>query len=474
MKGMSSNKSLALLALLCVAGCAPLGPALQRPALPAHLSQQPGQFMEGGAAVYAAEALPSRWWRLYQEPVLDALIADAFKANTDLRVAAANLERSQALDQEVKSAAGVQTAVSGGVAYSKVSNLGVGAPNVASAAFDAGVGISYEIDVVGRVKRTMEAAQLDVEAQAAAYDLVRINVAAAVADAYTQACAMGASIAVANRSIQLQRDSLGIVERGIRGGLYPSVDATRSRATLAQLEAAVMPLESSRRAALYSLAVLLGRAPRDYPPAVAHCAAIPKLAQAMPIGNGMDLIRRRPDIREVEGQLLAATARIGIAVADLYPSVSLGATVGTTARTPGDLTRDSAYRFSLGPLISWSFPNSGAARARIAQSEAAARGALATFDGTVLTALRETETALGTYARDLDENAKLQVARDESRRAAATQTRMAAGGMSTGLELLDAQRTLAATESALVSSDTAIAKDSIKLFLALGGGWEPE
>ena len=468
------KKPLVLACLLLAAGCAPVGPDLKRPALPAHVAEQPAAFVEGGAAVYAAQPLPSNWWRLYQEPALDALMTEAFSANTDLRVAAANLESSRTIVEATRAAAGVQTTLTTGVTYSKLTGLGEGTANQAQAAFDAGIGISYEVDAVGRIKRSIEAVQMDARAQAAAYALARINVAASVVTAYTQACAMGASIAVANQSIRLQRDSLRVTQRGVQGGIYPPVDATRSRVLLAQLEATVMPMESNRRAALYSVAVLLGRAPRDYPPALASCTVIPKLAQAIPVGNGMQLIRRRPDIREAESALMAATARIGVATADLYPSVSLGATLGSTTRTLSNLTNGSAYRFSVGPLINWSFPNTSVARAQIAESNALARAALATFDGTVLTSLRETETALGTYARDLDENAKLKVARDESRTAAATQTRMSSGGLSTSLDLLDAQRTLASAEAALVQSDSTIAADSVKLFLALGGGWETD
>jgi outer membrane protein TolC len=186
----------------------------------------------------------------------------------------------------------------------------------------------------------------------------------------------------------------------------------------------------------------------------------------------MALIRRRPDIRQAERQLAAATARMGVATAELYPSVSFGASLGTTSRGVGNLFDSSAFRFSLGPLISWTFPNRGVARARIVEADAASRGALAAFDGSVLSALREVETALSTYARDLEQNAKLKIARDENRKAFGLQTRMTRGGLGTGLDLLDAERSLAAAESALAASSATIANDRVRVFLALGGGWE--
>lgn len=466
-----------LLVAACIAGlagCAAVGPDYRRPPLPAQVDVQPAAFVEGSSAVYASAPLPPRWWKLYKDPLLDRLVEEALRANTDLRIAAANLERSRAIVDEARAAFGVQTTAGADVSYAETSNLGNGSPKGGHAAFDAGFGIAYEIDVAGRIRRTIEAVEGDAGALAAAYDLARVSVAANVAGAYSQACATRARIDVARESIRLQADSLKITERGLRGGIYTPLEAARSRVLLAQLEAAVPPLESLHRSALYSLAALLGRAPRDYPPEVDACATSPAIGQSIPIGDGLSLIRRRPDIREAERRLAAATARIGVATADLYPSVSFGATLGTTSQTLGGLTHGSALRYNIGPLVSWRFPNTTAARARIAQSNAAAAAALAAFDGAVLTALRETETALGTYVRDLEENAKLRVARDESRQAVAMQRRLSGGGLSTGLELLDAQRTLASAQAALALSDSSIAMDRVKLFLALGGGWENE
>lgn len=455
-----------------VAGCTAVGPEYRAPALPAHVGETPTGFKEGRSPAYSPAPLPAHWWQLYADPQLDELVEEALKVNTDLRVAAANLERMRAVVNEARARAGVETSLDGGASVGETSNLGIGSPAGMHATLDAGIGISYELDVVGRIRRTIEAAQADADAQAAAYDLARITVAANVVGAYSDACAAGARIAVATRSVDLQRQSLALTERGMRAGLYTPLDATRSRALLAQLEAAVPPLESSRKAALYSLAVLLGRAPGDYPAQLDECAVIPAVRQSLPIGDGAALIRRRPDIREAERALAAATARVGIATADLYPSVSLGGSLGTTSRSVEGLVDSSAFRFSVGPLISWSFPNRNVARARIAQSDATARAALARFDGSVLSALREAETALGTYARDLEENAKLKVGLDESRKAAALQSRMTRGGLTSSLELLDAERSLASAEAALAVSNATIAADRVRLFLALGGGWE--
>lgn len=457
---------------LVLTGCATVGPDYRMPPPVAGIETRSPAFAEGAAAIYSAEPLPSRWWQLYADPVLDALVEEALAANTDLRIAAANLERSRAIVSEVRARSGVQTSVDGGALVGEASSLGIGSPAGTHTTLDGGISISYELDAVGRIRRIVEAAEADADAQAAAYDLARTTVAAGLVGAYGEACANGARIAVALRSVDVQRRSLELTQRGVRGGIYNPLDATRSRALLAQLEAALPPLESSRKAALYSLAVLLGRSPEDYPPELARCAAIPVITRALPIGNGVALIRRRPDVREAERALAAATARIGVATADLYPSVSLGGSLGTTSRHVDGLVDSAAFRFNIGPLISWSFPNRRVARARIAQSDAAARAALARFDGSVLAALREAETALGTYARDLEQNVKLKLARDESRKAADLQARMTRGGLASGLELLDTERNVASAEAALAASNATIVADRVRLFLALGGGWD--
>jgi len=191
------------------------------------------------------------------------------------------------------------------------------------------------------------------------------------------------------------------------------------------------------------------------------------------VGDGAALLRRRPDIRQAERSLAAATARIGVATADLYPKISLGlsAASGGPASMFGDR---GTFGWSLGPLISWTVPNTGAAQARIAQAEASTKAALAQFDKTVLNALRETESALAVYARQLDREAALKAARDQSAEAAAQARQLFQYGKTDYLTVLDAERTLASNESALAASRAELSQDQIALFLALGGGWEDQ
>lgn len=463
------------MALCLLAGCATVGPDYTPPRLPGSLAGHPADAFDATRkhpSALSTAPLPRDWWQLYNDPRLDALVKQTLTANTDVRVAVANLEQARAVARATRAAAGVRTTSSGGLSVGQVSNGGAGPTSGTHPSIDAGFGVSYEVDVVGRIRREIESATANVQAQAAAADLARITVVAHVVGAYTNACAAGAELQVARHSADLQRQSLALTERGADAGLYSPLDVTRSRALLAQLQAAMPSLENARQTALYRLAVLTGRAPTDYPAALAHCTHIPTLDQPIPVGDGAALIRRRPDIREAERQLAAATADIGVATAKLYPSVTLGASVGTTSRKIDTLLDRSALHFSLGPLISWTFPNTRVARAKIDQAGAAQRAALAHFDGIVLASLREARSALTNYGHDLEANARLRAARDASRKAAAMEQRLLRGGTASHLEMLDVQRSLTSAEAALATSNATLAGDRVRIFLALGGGWE--
>lgn len=460
------SRALPALVLASLAACSTVGPDYKVPATPAATLQTADNSKVSSAP------LPAQWWKLYDNPKLNEWVSEALQANQQLQVAQANLERAQALEQAVQASTGAQTAVTGSATFGQTSNLGLGHVAGAHTTFDGGLGVSYEVDAVGRIKRLLEASSASTEAQAAAVDLAKITVVANTVGAYSDACSFGARLNVANHLIQLQEDNLTLLQRGLKGGIYSELDLTRGQALLAQLKSAVPVLESGRTAALYQLAVLMGKQPEQYPPEAAQCDTPLDTKAALPVGDGTALIARRPDIRQAERLLAASTANIGVATADLYPRVTLGASVGSTARQFSQLADNSAVRFSVGPLISWQFPNTAVVRANIAAANAQAKGALAQFDATVLNALRETDTALNSYAKDLDEHSQLQVALNESRKAAEQENRLFKGGLASGLELLDVQRSLTTAENALAVSEAKLSSDRIRVFLALGGGWE--
>ncbi|MEI9983106.1 MAG: TolC family protein [Aliidongia sp.] len=197
----------------------------------------------------------------------------------------------------------------------------------------------------------------------------------------------------------------------------------------------------------------------------------PALKRPLPIGDGAALIRRRPDLREAERELAAATATIGIETAQLYPQVSLGGSAdfgGPSAAFAGH----ARFALSLGPLVTWTFPNLAVAHARIGAAGATAEAAAAQFDSAVIGALQQTETALSAYARELDHNRDLYGVRDDDARAAAEAERLFRLGRTDFINVLTAEANLAGAEAALTSSDASVSDRQIDVFLALGGGWE--
>ncbi|MGN6389065.1 MAG: efflux transporter outer membrane subunit [Burkholderiaceae bacterium] len=465
-----------VLATLTLAGCTAAGPDYRMPSdAAANRLDAAAPFAAAQEAALSAAPLPPHWWRLYRDRKLDALIDKALHANTDLRVAAANLARVRGALAEVEAAGRPAASVTTAPAYGRASAAAKGFPSPlpASGTYDAGAAVSYQVDLFGKLARATEAAEGDVQAAQAALDLARVTVAADTARAYVDACSAARQLAVARRSVGLQQEFVRFTTERTRGGRGTPLDVSRARSQLEQLRAAVPPLQAQQRTAGYRLAVLTGEVPGSPSAPSVACRKAPRLTTPIPVGDGTALLRRRPDIRQAERTLAAATARIGVATADLYPSVSLGLSAGSSGTLAG-FGATNAFRWSLGPLITWTLPSNGAARSRIAQAQAGADVALARFDATVLAALRETETALTVYARDLDRDAALVSARDQSALAARQADELYRYGRTDFLTVLDARRTLASAESALAASDGQLAADQVALFLALGGGWEQE
>lgn len=465
------NSLLATLMLLPLTACATAGPDYRPPANSA--ATQPaaqGRFHSAqGPQIASDTPLPDHWWRLYNDPRLDALIETALTANADLRVADANLTRAQAVLREAEASRTISTTANGGASIARPSATGATLPGTLG--YDLGLSASYPLDLNGRIKRAIEASNADVEATAAARDYVRVGIAAATARAYAQICAANYALNVNRQVVALQRQTLDATQRLFKGGRGTGFDVSRARTAVESSEAALPAFEADRQTGLYLLATLTGRPPADYPADVAGCATLPSLAQPLPVGDGATLIRRRPDIRQAERTIAGDTARLGIATADLYPQISIGGSLGLGGPL-SNLGSGTSFGFSLGPLLSWSIPNRPVVRARIAQADAQIQADLASFDSIVLEALRQTESALETYRRSSQRSEALSRAQASAALSASQANRLFRFGRGDFLSLLDAQRSLATAQAQSATAKTQLLQDQIALFLALGGGWQ--
>jgi NodT family efflux transporter outer membrane factor (OMF) lipoprotein len=339
--------------------------------------------------------------------------------------------------------------------------------------FDTVFDMSYELDLFGRVRRSIEASKADAEAAEAGRDILKITVAAETARAYAQVCTLGEQLAVAYHSLDVVSREAWITGQRHDAGANSEFDVIRAQGLVAQVRSTIPPLEGQRRAALYQLGALLGRAPVNAPKEAEACATAPRLNVLIPIGDGAALLKRRPDVRLADRRLAAATARVGVAMADLYPRISLTGLYGGVATDTADLTRNAGLAWGVGPKISWVFPNQAAPRARIRQAKAGAEAALDSFDSTVLQALKETEQALATYGSELDRREALADAQDKARKGFDIAHGQFLAGSIPNLDLLTAEQSLIAADTAIAASDGALVQDQIALFKALGGGWRP-
>jgi NodT family efflux transporter outer membrane factor (OMF) lipoprotein len=422
-------------------------------------------------AVTADEEPPGHWWQLYDDPELNQLVTAALAANTDLRVAEANLERSHALVEQVKARQQVQGSFNADPAYALMSAEQYFQPQVIGAMgmYDLGASAFYELDLFGGIRRGIEAASAEHEAVAAARDQVQMAVAAQVVAAYVDLCSAGAQRKHVEQMLALQQERLEYLQTLAVDGRGTRLNITPAQEILERVRADIPTLDARTHDALYLLATLTGRPPAAMDVRLQSCTVIPVLDRPIPVGDGVALLKRRPDIRRAERELAAATAHIGVVTADLYPRITLGGGVGSTGRL-SDFLDALTNRFAIGFSLHWEL-NPTATRARIEQAEAAARASLARFDGVVLKALRETASALDSYTQALERDATLRAARERSLAALTDMRTLEAAGRATRLQTLDAERALAALDNALIASQAQIAADQVAVFLALGGGW---
>lgn len=454
---------------LALSACA-VGPKYISPT-PAAPSQS--SFLEAGKSpAFNGEQPSGKWWSLFADPALDALVEEALVANTDLRVAAANLAQARAVLREARSGRLPSTDIGASGAYARQPGTVTGVGPIEGENYDVGLDVGYQIDLFGRVGSAIRASRADAEAVQAAFDLSRITVAAETTRAYADVCAFNRQLAVAEETLQIQQRTFDLTRRLFEGGRATRLETAQAGALYEQTRAAVPQLTAQRSAALYRLAVLTGKPPAEAPQHVLSCQAVPEIHQAIPVGDGASLLARRPDIRRAERQLAAASARVNVATADLYPSIRLGGSIGSTAQDIGDIGSSDSFRFSIGPLISWSFPNIALAKSRIAQAEAGADAALATFDGTWLGALRETESALANYSGEIERVAALSAAEREAAEAARIARLRYEAGREGFQVVLDAERSLAQIRASIAQAEQQRATYLIGLFLALGGGWQ--
>lgn len=425
------------------------------------------------ASGYTSDASVSAWWRKFNDSKLNSLIDRAFANNHDLRIAAARVDEARAL----RTAARFDffPTVTSDASYvnqrSSIAQSFAGRSRSAEL-YDVGLDAGYEIDFWGRVRNNNKAALAELgTAEALRHDTL-VLLSAEVARAYLELRGLQNQLAVAQRNATNQRETLKLTESLLQGGRGTELDTSRARAQLNTTLAAIPLIESNIRRDIHRLSVLIGEQPQVLLGDLLKSRPMPALPSIVRIGNPADLLRRRPDIRAQEFQLEAATARVGVAAADLFPRVTFNGRVALQAETLSGITKSGADTYSFGPSITWAAFDLGRVKAQIDASKARNRQQLAEYEKTVLGALEETENSLTEFGRQRARRDFLREASAASQQAAKLARERYQNGVADFLTVLDAERVMLEAESLQAESETLTATSLVAIYKALGGGWE--
>ena len=450
-----------LLATLLALGCAPRGPYSPPVTPPAALTQL-------NASAFEPQAYDPRWWHLFQDPVLDRLEAAALDSNHDIRQAVARVDQARAIFRDVELDQFPVASVGASVDVREQAIPGFTTEPLRTNTYRTGLVAFWELDLFGGIRSAVQSARAEAQGLEASLEDVRVVVAAEVARNYFLLRGLQQQLAVADRSLSNQREALRLTSVRRDAGLGEEQDVASAAASVAAVEASVPPLRQGLAVQRHRLAVLIGVRPSDLAEDLAPRPYAP-LMTTLPIGTASDLLRRRPDVRAAERQLAAATAREGIAAADLYPRVSISGVLGFLAGRGNIFSLTQSRQWAVTPAVSWVGTDLGSARARLRGTEAATREVLARYEQTVLRAIEETENALVGYRESQAGLERLmEQARQSARSADLARTRYREG-LTDFLDLLDAERTQLGAEDAVARVEAGVFTSVVDVYKALGG-----
>jgi multidrug efflux system outer membrane protein len=469
MKALMKNSFAIIPATLLVASCA-VGPNYQAP------RPAPAAVQNAQSAQFVTQSPESLWWQEFGDAELDQLERRALAANLDLRSAYDRVRAARAVFVERKFDYAPHVQLDGTYSRFDEQQPGFGTARINAQSDSLGFDASWEIDLIGHVRRSVEAARADLGAEQANYQDAQVTVAAEVARNYFELRGAQKRLAVARENLSTEHQTLELTQLLDETGRGSELDVQRSRARLKATEATIPPLEAAEKQASYRLAVLLGERPGALDQELKP-AAVATYAKALPIGDPAELLRRRPDVRAAERQLAAATARVGVATADLFPRVNVTGFVGFLSGDVGRLfstgADNNARAWSIAPTVSWAAFDIGSVRARLRASEAQSDAAAANYEKVVLTALEDTENSFVAYGAQQTQLKSLTEQAQASRRAEELADTQYREGVADFLVLLDAQRTQLDAEDSVAQAETAVNVSVVAIYKALGGVGQP-
>ncbi len=471
---MTKRMSL-VVAVLCLslAGCA-VGPKYKRPStvVPQQWSVEPAR---GTTSREPAE----KWWSSFHDPEFEKLVERAINANLELKLATARVAEARAVRGVSRSGLFPSVEASASATRNRQHVFapapGDGSPVFASiefSNFQGGFDAAWELDVFGGVRRGLQAATADAVAAAEARRNVLVTVLGEVGRSYAELRGFQLRLDIAEKNIRIQQDTLDLTKARSAAGLATELDVARAAAQLETTRSAVPTLQSGIEISIHRLSVLLGQEPGALRAELSPSAPLPLTPPDVPVGLPTELLERRPDIRQSEAQIVAATARVGEAKANFFPRFQLVGSAGRQANQLHDITLGIGNFFSAGPSISLPIFTAGRIRSQVRIQDARLQQAVIGYRSAVLSALEETENALVQYSDEQTRSERLEAAVKSNQEAVHLSSELYRAGLTDFLAVLDAQRELYANEDLLAQSRTAQTVNLIALYKALGGGWQ--
>lgn len=419
-------------------------------------------------AAFSAAPYDPRWWTEFEDPTLDALEAAALEVNHDVRIAVARLAQARAVFDDVKRDRYPRVTVGASVDRREQAVPGLSDEPLDTTTYQAGFDAIWELDLFGRVRSAVRATAATAESYDATLDDVRVSVAAEVGRTYFELRGLQHQLAVAERSLANQRQTLRLTELRRDAGYGEEFDVASASARVAAIEASVPPLTTALAARTHRLAVLTAArpgalavdvSPRSYPP----------LAKALPIGDPTALLRKRPDVRAAERRLAATTARQGVAAAELFPRITVSGFLGLIAGRGSLFGTSDSRAWAVTPALQWAAFDLGSVRARLRGAEAGTRESLALYEQTVLAALEEASNALVAYREQQQRLVKLADQARQSGRAASIARTRYREGVADFLALLDAERTELQAQDSVAQAEAQVFTGAVAVYKSLGG-----
>lgn len=461
---------------LLIQGCISVGPDYKRPE---SSDIVPTEFSVGGNTIedrdQIAAPISSTWWELYQDPVLDNLVAKALENNTDIKLAIARVEEADAYLQEVGAALFPTIDFKSNATRSRISKVSVipvfPGLNAVRQIYSISLGTAFELDFWGKVRRAREAASAQAIGTYYARDTVYLSLSGLIVTNYLLLRSLDAQLSVSRDNLRNREENLEITRRRLEQGFTSALDVYQAETAHSNLVAKITDLSRQRAISEHQLAVLTGVL--DLKLKEGDIKTLPT-PPTPPAGLPSSLLESRPDVRQAEEQVIAATANIGVAKASLFPSIMLTTSFGRESITLGNLVKSAANIWTAGVNLNLPIFDVGRLLARLDQASAQQKQALISYEGSIRTAFREVNDALITVRKSAEQEIALQTSEASAKKALQISENRYESGYSAYLEVLDSQRIHNDAALAVIQSRQNRLIATVDLFKALGGGWEPE